>query len=89
MRIAVLMVAKTYLGRGQARTNMYAVKGMSVSAGWGEMYKHLAEWVTKHIDKDSYDICEAMLKGGWYYGADDALFTYSVDEIDVEQGDLT
>lgn len=89
MRIAVLMVAKTYLGRGQARTNMYAVKGMSVSAGWGEVYKLLAEWVTKHINKDSYDICEAMLKGGWYYEVDDAVFTYSVDEIEVEQEDLT
>lgn len=37
MRIAVLMVAKTYLGRGQAKTNMYAVKGLHVDDGWGDI----------------------------------------------------
>lgn len=37
MRIAVLMVAKTYLGRGQAKTSMYAVKGLHVDDGWDEI----------------------------------------------------
>jgi len=83
MRIAVLMVAKTYLGRGRAKTNMYAIKGLYVDAGWDEVDKHLNEWVVKNIDKDSYNICEAMLKGRWYCEQDDAMFTYGVDEMDV------